>query len=206
MKKNVKTTIDNYHVALSLIEISSLIESITLIKFDAVIVSDIDLTFKFYYHMTIFMSFIWKNVLYNVCFNIDCIMILIDKQFLKEFRLERLLKKFRIMIFVWKVGTKRYLTNDYLIINLYIKEKIEKKSVVAHFRWEVHVMNDLKIKLLLDMNVIIFERIIINLNFKRFTINDCKSLKINIKITFKITRKFDEHLKSSEKLSSKQTL
>ena len=185
MKKNVKATIDNYHVELSLIKINLLIKNIILIKFDAVIVLNIDLIFKFYHYATILMNFIWKNVSYNVCFDIDCIMILIDKQFLKKFRLERSLKKFQIMIFVREMNIKRYLTNDYLIMNLYIKEKIENKNVVTYLRQEVHVMNNLKIKLLFNMNVIIFERMIINLNFKKFTINNCKNLKINIKITFK---------------------
>ena len=200
VRKDAKATADNYHVEPSLIEASSLIESTTLIESDAVAVPDTGLAFRSYHYATIPMGFTWKGVPYSVCLDTGCTMTLIDRQFLKELRLGRPLKKSQATISVRGVGTERHLTDDYLVMDLYIKGKVEDKDAVAHLRREVHVVDNLKAKLLLGMDVMVPERMIVNLDLKKLTVGSCKGLKTSIKVTSKDNTRIRRTLKAERKI------
>lgn len=47
----------------------------------------------------------------------------------------------------------------------------------------MHVVNNLKIKLLLNINIITLKQIIVNLDIKQFTLNSCREFTTNINIT-----------------------
>lgn len=51
-----------------------------------------------------------------------------------------------------------------------------------HICREIYIVNNFKIKLLLDINIITLERIIFNLDIKQFTINNCRELIISLDI------------------------
>ena len=73
---------------------------------------------------------------------------------------------------------------------MYIKNKIHNNNIVIHIRRKIHVINNLKTKLFLSMNILIFERIIIQLNNKKLLINNCKKLTTNIEILLKTINEF----------------
>lgn len=71
----------------------------------------------------------------------------------------------------------------FFFMNLYIKSNINDKEFIAYIRREVHIVNNLKIKLLLDMNIMTSKRIIINLDTKQLTFNNCRKLIITLNVT-----------------------
>lgn len=70
-------------------------------------------------------------------------------------------------------------------MNMYIKNKINNKNAMIYICEEIYMMNNLKIKMFFEMNVIIFERIIMNLNKRMLIVNSCQKFIIVFKITTK---------------------
>lgn len=84
-----------------------------------------------------------------------------------------MLKKVVALISMREIEIDKYLTNNYLVLNIYIKNYLEEKNVITYIYWKIHVVNYFKIKMLLEIDVIISKRIIVNLNSKKLTINNC---------------------------------
>jgi len=92
---------------------------------------------------------------------------------LNKFILKYLLKKIDIFILIYKVNIKKYLTNNYLLLNIYIKEQINSKSAIVYIYRKIYIINYLKIKIFFKINIIVLEQIIVNLNSRILTINNC---------------------------------
>ena len=56
---------------------------------------------------------------------------------------------------------------------MYLQNKIDDKIIVAHFCQEVHVVRNLRTKLLFKINIIGFERIIVDANRRKLVIKSC---------------------------------
>jgi len=109
--------------------------------------------------------------LYIICVNIEYIIILIDRKFLEDLVLNLFIKKTQIFIFVCDINIARHLINNYLVLNIYIKDYICNKKFIAHICQKIYIVNNLKIKLLFDINIIASKQIIVNFNIKPFTLN-----------------------------------
>ncbi len=92
---------------------------------------------------------------------------------MNKFILKYLLKKIDIFILIYKVNIKKYLTNNYLLLNIYIKEQINSKSAIVYIYRKIYIINYLKIKIFFKINIIVLEQIIVNLNSRILTINNC---------------------------------
>ncbi len=57
-------------------------------------------------------------------------------------------------ITIKKIETIKYLTNEFVILNIYISELINSKIEMIEIIAEVHLVHNLKIKLLIDVNVL----------------------------------------------------
>ena len=112
-------------------------------------------------------------------------MFLIDRRFLKNLKLNNLMKKFKTFIIVKDIEIVKYVIDDYLLFFMYVKKQIDDQFIVVHFRRKIHVINNLKIKLLLEINVMNSKRIIVDLNQRLLLIKNCQNLTIKLKIIVK---------------------
>ena len=126
-------------------------------------------------------------------------MFLIDQRFLNDLKLSNLIKKFKKFIIVKNIDIVKHIIDDYLLLFIYIKKQIDDQFVVVHFRREIHVINNLKIKLLLKINVMSSKRIIIDLNQRQFFIKNCQNLTIKLKIIVKNNVKIRRVIKIEKK-------
>ena len=69
------------------------------------------------------------------------------------------------------------------MLNFYIFNIIKNsKSIITHFKREIHFVDDLFIKNFIDVNTIILKKIIINVDKQKIIINNCEiTIKFNIK-------------------------
>ena len=101
-------------------------------------------------------------------------MFLINRRFLNDLKLSNLIKKFKAFIIVRDIEIVKYVINNYLLLFMYVKKQIDDQFIVVYFRREIHVINNLKTKLLLEINVMNSKLIIINLNFDNFLLKVIK--------------------------------
>ena len=115
-------------------------------------------------------------------------MLLIDKQFLSNFNLFDRLKKTRATISIVEIN-ERHLTNDYLLLNIYISKRTQNRQIIAHIRREVYVIEELKINLLIKINIMTSKQIIIYSSEKQLIIDNCKKLTTNLHVATKNAKK-----------------
>ena len=61
----------------------------------------------------------------------------------------------------------------YIIMNLYLFEVINKKTIIVKMQIKIHFTNDLKINMLLDINVFILYKFVLNCASQSAIINSC---------------------------------
>ena len=57
-------------------------------------------------------------------------------------------------IMIREIGTIRYLMNEFVILNIYISELINSKIEMIEIIVKIHLICNLKIKFLIDINVL----------------------------------------------------
>ena len=88
------------------------------------------------------------------------------------------------------VDAIKHETIEYIIANLYFsKTNFQKNKILVYLRRKIYIVNDFRIKLLINNNIINFENIIVNVIKKNVFI---KSYKIKIEI---FARSHDEFIK-----------
>ena len=100
-------------------------------------------------------------------------MSLINREFLDELELAHLIKKSQASITIKEVDTKRHFTNDYLLLDMYIENEIDEQKRIAHIKYKTHVIDNLKTKMLVEINIIASKRMIVNVNAHKLIINSC---------------------------------
>ena len=71
-------------------------------------------------------------------------------------------------ITVKEIETIRYLMNEFVILNIYISELINDKIEMIEIIAEVHLIHNLKIKLLIDVDILNSEEI--NISFCNYSL------------------------------------
>ena len=75
-----------------------------------------------------------------ICLNTDCIMILIDRQFLKKQNFDIMICQMSSFIPVWELSTTIHNFDQYAKINIYF---INMNRCTAVISWKIHIINDL---------------------------------------------------------------
>ena len=61
-------------------------------------------------------------------------------------------------IIIRKIEMIRYLMNEFIILNIYISELINNKIKIIEIITKIHLIHNLKIKLLIDVDVLNSEK------------------------------------------------
>ncbi len=139
--------------------------------------------FCLYYYIIILLEFVWQSSLYIIYIDIEYTITLINCKFLENLVLNLSIKKTQAFISICDIDIARYLIDNYLILDIYIKDYIRNKESIAHICRKIYIVDNFKIKLLLNINIIAFEQIIVNLDIKQFTLNSYRELTTSLNIT-----------------------
>ena len=80
--------------------------------------------------------------------------ILVNRRFLAKILLGVLIKKTKAPINIRSIGLVRHSTNKYVTIDVYIPSEREGKKVLSYLRREVYLVDYLKVKILIRIDVI----------------------------------------------------
>ena len=106
-------------------------------------------------------------------FDFDCTMSLMNRNFLTTVSHDEI-RTTTQSIRVRDIDFRQHDNSKYVKLKFYIRDKtIIDKSATIHFRREMHVVNDLKIKILIDINIIESEIIDVLMNNNILHIESC---------------------------------
>jgi hypothetical protein len=117
--------------------------------------------------------------------DIECAMSLIDVKYLTLTLPKVSIVEMLASINVRDIENVLHQFSAYVMLDLYLDELFDDKKIRDHMRREFHVMNDLKCKLLMRLDIMISEEMIINLADKSLIILTCEKLIVSIRINLK---------------------
>ena len=103
------------------------------------------------------------TVLESICLNSDCTMIIDNRDWIKKHCSDLKIHQIKNLIMIRKIETIRYFMNEFVILNIYISKLINDKIEMIEIIAEVHLICNLKIKFLIDINILDSEKM--NISF-----------------------------------------
>jgi hypothetical protein len=85
------------------------------------------------------------------------------------------------ILYLREIGNDFYRINEYIIISFYIYGKARESSYLIEIIVEIHVVNILKFKILIAIDIVNIEKIFINFRIRIFAINIISEFSANIR-------------------------
>ena len=110
----------------------------------------------------------------NLCINIDCIMSLINRKWLFKRLFNSIIQQIKKSIIVRDLRNRKHANSKYFIVNLYIQKiKFNDEIAMTHIRRDVHLINDLRTKMFINIDIIESKKMTSDLQIDKLIINNC---------------------------------
>jgi hypothetical protein len=131
------------------------------------------------------MSIVLRKSFIEEVIDTECVMSLINTKYLIITLSKVEISKMSTSINVRDIKNALHELNVYVVLNLYLNEVFSEKKCRDHIRRKFHLINELKCKILMKLNIITSKKMIINLSDKSLIISTCENLIVSIRINSK---------------------
>ncbi len=119
----------------------------------------------------------------------DCVMFLVNTKYLTLILSKIIVLEMSTFINVRDINNALHQSSFYVMLDLYLDELINESKTRDHVRREFHLVDELKCKLLMNLNIMTSEKMTINLADKSLIVFTCEILvRINSKSNSRIRR------------------
>ena len=134
----------------------------------------------------------------SICLDIDCDIIFIDRQFLSKQLSITIVKTKLTSIFVIEIDENKHEINEYVVVTIHVFDfNKQNKFVIIKIVREIHVIDELKIKMFIDTNVIKSKQINIMISFNQINIDSC-DVTISIKLQTSSSRRVKQIIQTNK--------
>jgi hypothetical protein len=144
-----------------------------------------DYEFRFYQYAIAWMTISLNKFAIEKVVDIECAMSLMNTKYFIFTLSKANITNMSVFINVRDIENALHQSSSYVMLDLYLNEITVERKARDHIKREFHLVNELKCKLLMRLNIMISKKMIINLTNKSFIIFTCENLTIFIKINFK---------------------
>ena len=153
------------------------------------------------------ISLFKKTLSEKNCFDINADSVLINRKFFETQTSNVFIRIMIIFITIRDLKTDKYIINEYVIIFMIFTEKNDKKNNVrVMFRREAHIMNNLKINILMKNEILSFKEIFIDFEKSIARINSCSVIVFIEMRTFNKTVFKSIHLRKTITISARSKI
>ena len=117
----------------------------------------------------------------NIIFNFDCTMFIVNKKFLYFMIFASVIKHLFQSIQMRDIENSVLSSIEYVNLKISFVEQL-KKSIVNKIRRQVHIVDDLKVNLLMRSDICDLKRITLDYDNERMILNNCRNMIIFMKI------------------------
>ncbi len=141
----------------------------------------VDYVFRDWQYVTVKVCWSLNKSEEDIVLNTECIMTIANHKFIEFITLNTLIQKMTSLIFVWDIKNKIHHFSDFVMLITYIHEFLsDDKFTTTCFRWKIHLINDFRVKILLELDIMIIKKMQLDLNEKIVRINSCQEFTVNI--------------------------
>ena len=134
----------------------------------------------------------------SICLNIDCDIILVDRQFLSKQSSTTIVKTKFTSIFVIDIDDNKHEISEYVVVTIHVFDlNKQDKSVVTKIIREAHVVDELKVKMFIDTDVIESKQIDIMTSSNQTSIDNC-DVTISIKLQASSSRRVKQTIQADK--------
>ncbi len=178
-RRNIK------HTALENEFFVNLATNISIIESSIDSSKDIGIEFEFrdWTYVKAMISLFIKDNEEQMCLDTSCSVILTNREFIKRHEAHYIIRRMTTSLNVRELRTNKHETWKYIIASIYFLEKITQEKFTREvIRREVHLMNDLKVNMLIDNDILESEDIFIDDSKSKTIIVSCNNMIISIEI------------------------
>jgi hypothetical protein len=179
-------------------------ENVSIVKFFVKNTIKKNYDFRFYQYVIVWMQIFLKKSSIKEVADTNCAMSLMNWKYLTTILFKVNIQNMFAFINVRDIENILHQFSSYVILNLYLLDIIDDKKVKDHIHREFHIVDELKCKTLMRLNIMTSEEMTINLANKFLVILICENLVIFIRINLKSNSRIRRiiHSKKSVKISS----
>jgi len=120
-----------------------------------------------------------KNEL--ICLNTECIMSLVNREFLMKQALKTIIKQMFLLIQIKGIKVKTYQCEKYTNLVIYLSGNKIRTVIIEQ---EVHIVKDLKVKMLIGLDILSLKKIFIMMNNTEAVIKSCNNIRVPLTVHF----------------------
>ena len=166
--------------------------NVIIIQSDADSNSNFDLNFRFLRYVII-ITFIkilneiivMSRIFHKFCIDIDCDVFFIDRTFLVEqiFNYRKHVKHKINAVKIRDIENFTFSSTKYISIIFEVFDKfVDGELIIINFTRHVYIVDNLKIKMFINNDILDSKKMIIDLNKQQMTIDSCKNIITSLKI------------------------
>jgi hypothetical protein len=159
--------------------------NISIIEFIVNFFKNIEIEFEFrdWIYVKVMISLSIKSSEAQICLDTDCNVTLTNRNFIKMYEAHYFIRRMTTSLNVRELKINKHEIWEYIIAIMYFLEKINQDKLIREIiRREVHLMNDLKINMLINNDILRFEEIFIDEINVKVIIANCQHMIISIEI------------------------
>ena len=129
--------------------------------------------FKTWQYVTVMIKLDQLLIVIKVCLNIGCIMSIINRKFLLKQLSNCKIHSVSFLIIVRDIEVTQHSFSNYIKLKLWISEQNFNDSTMTFIIREIHIVDELRANMFIDMNIQISEKMIINIFRKTLIVVSC---------------------------------
>ena len=153
--------------------------------------------FRSWHFATIQLGFAIGGLQYSICVDSGCTMTIIDADFLHEVAPTLPVIEIESPIRVRGIGASTHISSKYVQLPMYVVDK--DRSIVGCFHRPVHIVNDMRAKLLIGMDVIGPEGWMLDFRQSKVTFPNLDNISVKMAITSKDNENVRRFIRASRK-------
>lgn len=124
----------------------------------------------------------------SICLNTECIITLIDRNFLKSQTLIIKIECLSFSINVQKLESNTHQFSEYINLIIYLLDMNRHITVIE---WETYIVKNLKTKMLIDIDILTLKFIIMNMFKQIAIINSCNDIQVSFTVMIQLTNQIN---------------
>ena len=149
-----------------------------MIEFSVQIIIDDEQKFRECHYAVIkIKSSINLEMLIDVCLNTDCFMTIANRKIVQQYFSNSTIKQLSSFISMRNIDNIMHHIFDYVVLTLYLDDQlVDKIATIDKFQIEIHLIDDLKINILIDNDILTTQQVKLNLAQQIVQLNSCQNL------------------------------